>query len=432
MELIFCFVYIILFFLSLLKKETRLFIFPIFFFCYPNKSSYINIGMGFGLDDIFILSHLFISIFDFKYNKYVNANKEIKNWKLINLIILLIYILSNILGFLVDNLRNFIFLDYFRTTLLFSYTYFICLIYIENCRNIENIRSAKLGLIIASVYQAIIAYLVFYNPVSFSFFFDSNELLLGGDIAYRAVGSLKGPWELGGFLAIGFILILSELFDKKVKMKKFELFLLIFSLMVILFSIVLSTSRASWLLVAGALLVFTIQNPSKILFYSVPVILLGILLFSDQVDQVIGMVFHRIEYTTSSSSGLDNSSMERFIIWERLSKEFNIFYSMTGYGWQNFIKIFGTTPHNGYLSAFLGSGIIGLLIYYKFFKKIYSLSSKRFEQKVSFGVIPIFIGLSIYSLTTDTLFTAAVFKVLTIIGTLVVMNYSLTIKHKET
>ncbi|KEQ28922.1 hypothetical protein N180_15345 [Pedobacter antarcticus 4BY] len=424
LEIIFSIFYVFLFAISFYKKKYVLFILPIFVFCYPNKLSFINIGDGFGLDDIFILFHFGLAIVSRK-PKFSHII-EIRHWRLLNLMIFLTYVVTNLVGYGADSFSNFVLMDFVKSALLFAYTYFICIIYCSSINRQEQIRSGKIALIIATVFQSIIAILVYHYTSSFSFFYDSTEVLLSGDVAFRAVGSLKGPWELGGFLAIGYVLIYTELVFGR-KSSRLLTIMLVFGLLFTIYALVISTSRASWLFVLASTIVLFFKKPSKQLFYSFILVIVSFLLFQNYLDRVGELIMHRFLQTTASNNGaLDNSSEERFIIWNKLYNNYDFTYALFGYGWQNFIRVFKTTPHNGFLSCFLAGGIIGTFVYFKFFYFIWKNQVVKVTRKfsnVNFGIPAIMAGLFVFSITTDTLFTNSVFKMLTIVGTLSVHDY---------
>lgn len=424
-ELILTALYLFLFIFSFYKKNYLFLALPIFVFCYPQNLNYINTSWGFGLDDLFILSHFLLTL-------SVNSNSNyplLKRWKLINLGILVIFLFSNISGFAVDDFTNFHFLSFFKAAALFSYAYFICIIYCAKIISIKDIHQAKMYLIFAVFIQCLIAIAVYFFTEKFSFYYDSTDILKSGDVTFRAVGSLKGPWELGGVLSIGYVLVHTEIMSasKKTIWKQIYLGAI---LTLILYTVILSYSRASFLFILFSTLILLRRNPIKQLLFGLIIFIPVFLLFHEIFEAIITRLIHRLEFATKLNSGnLDNSSLSRFETWNRIFDTYNVFYFFTGYGWRNFQYYFGTTPHNGFLSLIISSGFFGLIVYYNFFKTLWQnrnvyLNYKAQEPTI-FGILSIFAGLFFYSMTTDTLFTDAVFKMLTIIGSLVILQKSI-------
>ncbi len=404
MEILIASLFILLFLISFKNSNYFLLVFPIFIFCYPENSNFISIS-GFGLDDVMIFIGFGRSVF-------VKDSSTLKyRWRVLHLSVLILFIFSNLTGYLVDDFVNFDLLLFVKSLINNFYWYAITCIYIAFSSKVSLSVILK-GIVFSVLIQAIIGIVVYYYFSEFSFFYSASDSLLEPTATLRAVGSTRGPWELGGFLVIGFLLIFKLSIDDNRYINKY---ILICSIFLIVIALILTFSRASWGFLLVGVLVILISHPIKTfkkLIFIFPILLLIGLPF---LEELLSMIDHRINYTFNGSSGgeLDTSSQARIDIWKMFMDKYNFGYFLQGYGWQNIKFIFGTTPHNGILSLFLSSGLFGIYIFYRIF--IFLIRYEINSNVIPF--YPILIGYSFYMLTTDSFFTDSVVILLNILYT---------------
>ncbi|MDM1415684.1 O-antigen ligase family protein [Myroides odoratimimus] len=413
MELIFTLFFVFLFLIAILKRKTFVWIFPIFVLCYPHNSNMLNFG-GVGLDKFLVLFGFFI------FRKNNNISLTHKKWMTLLFCIWFLDVFSNLVGYFIDDFENFRYEIYLKGLLLSIFNLCIVFLYIRIIRN-KEVENVVNSLILACTVQALFGVLLYYNHNMFSFLYNSSEHLISGETTLRAVGTTKGPWELGGLLAFGYVLVLFCLVKYRLGLKGRLIY--ISSFIIILLALILSMSRAGWLFVFVSTLVLFVYNIKKMTGFLLILFLFSAVFLVSYLESFIDLINHRVLYTFKFNSGrLDNSSQTRLDLWEYFLSKFEWAYIFFGYGWQNLIAKFGTSTHNSFLSLFLSTGLFGLVLYFKYFKILF-IEYFKYNIKEVLPYSILIVGFFFYSLTTDAFFTQSVMYMLNFLGCIIV-NYT--------
>lgn len=419
MEFLFGVFFLTLFLIALFKHSFFVWILPIFVLCYPHNSSLLNIG-GVGLDKLLI----FLGVI-----KYFNKNSYTylqRKWLRILFYLFFLQIFSNFFGYFIDDFENFNQELYLKGLVITIYNLVLIFLYIKVIAG-ERLDKIIDSLVLACVLQGLFALLLYYNFSLFYFLYSSSEHLVSGATTLRAVGTTKGPWELGGLLSFGYILLLYRITNGINSKKKLLVYFL--GLVIIIAALIMSMSRASWLFVFICSSILLVINFRKMISFILPVFIILSLFFISYLESFIEIINHRVLYTFKFNSGkLDNSSQARIDLWDYFYQNFEIAYIFTGYGWQNLIAKFGTSTHNSFLSLFISNGIFGYVLYYNYFKVLFK-EYFRSNAKEYIPFVVIVIGFFFYSLTTDAFFTQSVVYMLNFIGCIILCAKSSKVKN---
>lgn len=179
-----------------------------------------------------------------------------------------------------------------------------------------------------------------------------------------------------------------------------------------LYSLVLTESRAGWLLLSVSLIYLIAKGNTAVLRSAIFCIILCLIAINFWLDweKVSFMITHRVEFTYNNNvtGGIDASTMGRFYIWEKVVNDYNPLYLITGYGIRNAYNIFGSTTHNTYLSLFIYSGLIGYVVMSKMIMAAKHLSGNSEKNARTFLNAALF-GICAYGLSADILYDIRVF-----------------------
>jgi O-antigen polymerase len=128
----------------------------------------------------------------------------------------------------------------------------------------------------------------------------SLHLLSGNNQYFNITGTFGNPGQLGGFLAVSFLLSLSYLllaFRKAIPRKRKPVLILILSgnLIITLYAVALTGSRAAWLAILAGIIVLIATSGYKPptlmkIFFPVGIILIGVMMWFYKPDSASGRV----------------------------------------------------------------------------------------------------------------------------------------------
>jgi hypothetical protein len=236
----------------------------------------------------------------------------------------------------------------------------------------------------------------------------------------RAIGSTKGPWIMGALTAMSSIIALNLTVEGPRKGRLVSLIIFCFSIL----GLILSRSRASWLMFAFSIPFFISYSKNRLRF--IFIIFLAAILFLN-IPFIYNTILFRVQYTLSfGSDTLDTSSIGRILQWKELFTKYEFKYLLTGYGKYSAESILGwDTLHNVILSTLTFNGIIGLFFFgYLYFSLLKTLRFVMKNEKDHYlksawkGIYIALISLLVYSMTADTFYSFLIMLSLFYLGTL--------------
>lgn len=236
----------------------------------------------------------------------------------------------------------------------------------------------------------------------------------------RATGSTKGPWIMGALTAISSIVALNIAVEGPRKDRFVSLVIFSFSIL----GLILSRSRASWLMFIFSIPFFLYYSKSKLRF--IMVILLAVIVLIN-IPFIYDTILFRVRYTLSfGTDTLDTSSISRILQWKELFTKFELKYLLTGYGKYSAERILGwDTLHNLILSTLTFNGLMGLLffgyIYYVLLKTLLFVmrnEKDHYLRSAWKGMYIALICLLVYSMTADTFYSFLIMLSLFYFGSL--------------
>lgn len=395
--------YFLLFLGGLVNNRIFAIALPIFTFVFPKQLTTLAFGDA-NLSTIFLLI-CGVKLLFVNYRKYTQCQMA---WtKVVLLYFGIVYIGTQI--------WSLFFIDYseYINTFKSIIDGLLCMFALLTMINIiidQNRREYLLiGLIVTVLLESIVAIGLLNNFDTFSMFYSGLEFN-SIDEYFRATGTFNGPWALGGFLGISIVLLLFIFGSSKIN--KIGRVLIMACALTALYVLILTESRAGWLLLSISLLILMLRGSRVVMKGIVVSVVLGIIAVNYFLDweTISLLITHRVEYTYNNSvtGGVDASTMTRFYIWEKVLNNYNPLYLFTGYGIRNAYNVFGSTTHNTYLSLFIYSGLIGCAIIFKMILYARRLSTKSTKNVKKF-LTAIFIGICAYGLSADLLYDIRVF-----------------------
>jgi hypothetical protein len=361
---------------------------------------------GINFNDIYIVFLMIIILIkkNFKIEFYGIAK--------IVLFIVVMHFFTDILGTIFSlKIVSFKIIGFQLRTLIKSLEYlFISIIIYNSLKDEQDIKNIIYSLLITVFGLCIIAIFQYLNYDFGDYFYNVDRVIEEGH--ERATGTTKGPWALGGLMAMINLILLTIILNVKGNYKYYIIFL--FSLIAVIFS----RSRASWLMLAFGYFIIFYKSNRKIYFLSGFLFLALIIYFI--FPSLYETISFRVGYTFSFGKGvLDDSSAARIEIWKELFKSIDIWTLIFGKGSYGLKQIFETTPHNGYLAILLYNGVIGIMAYFILFysyfkknKKLLNLEQDNLLKSLWHGIFISTIAFFTFNLVTEAYYTFSIMVVL--------------------
>lgn len=383
--------YLLLFFYSFINRKIIPIALPIFLFAYPVNMPYINWG-AFGIDDLFIIASFVTSL---------KARGGIfDRWVNLNTLLFLIYSFGAFIGVL--TVDNYSIIDFFKSTLQYFY---LLIIVINIKKNSDLWTNFYIGLLFAVFIQSLFAIILYVQPLAFSYIADISAYIIDNSV-FRASGTFKGPWDLGGVLVITVLFLYYFLDTIK---GKCVIVLQVITLILAVYAIVLTNSRSSWLFFITSMPIIFFKQKVKYLYLFVSICFFVSFFFDYSL--IFQHIDSRINYTFDGNS-LDSSSQARLDIWYDILSKISFPYLLIGCGSVYFFSMFNHTPHNSYLAILCYSGLLGLIVFLRYFYFVFTIFIKT---RYRVFIISLILGFSLFSLTVDSLYTPAIIHVLSFV-----------------
>lgn len=310
----------------------------------------------------FLINLLYILI-SFKYlfskkNIESNEKKKFKIKKSIIIATLAVFFLE-VIHF--NNIYSDFYSQIFNAINL-AFDFFICVILIQEKRNFNDYRKISLSLLLGVISSAIIFILANDNIISMIF-----------SSRYRLSAYGNDPNYLSFYIILGVCAILFCSYYNKLS-------IIDILVLVIVSGIGLLTSSKMCILCLISIFVIYIYTLFKksfrklfsVIFKILPITLLFILLFNNELTYLIEKFFERFEESYSSSS-LGNLTSGRseiliFYIDQMYSSLFSILFGR-GINYYSYYQIKGASllAHNTYFDFLLSWGILGVIVFLIFF-----------------------------------------------------------------
>lgn len=400
METIVAIVYLTMFFLGLSSRKYLALFLPVFSFCFPVGAEYLNYG-EIGLYIIFIILAFFIF---YVSKRHVPEFKFVRAWRrstvqyfvIIGLLSLLLSVLFAPQTMISAGKDGVLWILYLLVFLLYS----------DLCGSAEHREYVIGGFMFAAAFQSIVTIGLLRDFDTFHVFYDGKDMSEIGEY-WRGSGTFKGPWDLGGYLALSIVMFLMA-FD--VTGKKVVRLLLYGVIGICLYALALTLSRASWLMLLAAVFYILYFYKKKIFSIAVPLLLL-VIVFASAIDfdAIADQVSHRIVYSyqNQETGGIDNSTLARLDIWDKMIHNYSGAYFLTGYGIKYAFLVFGSTSHNTFLSLLMYGGLIAVWFVVLWVKKLIWIS-RRLPKRSRVFIQALLLSAMLYGLTADILYNLKV------------------------
>ena len=393
--------YLVMFFLGLSSRKYLALFLPVFSFCFPVGLESLNYGEV-GLYVIFILlAFVIFSVFKRRGPELKFAGvwrrSTVQYFLIIGLFSLLLSVLFAPHTVISAGKDGVLWVLYLMVFLLYS----------DLCGSAEDREYVIGGFMLAATLQSIVTIGVLRDFNTFYMFYDGKDLNEMAGEYWRGSGTFKGPWDLGGYLALSIVMFMMT-FD--VTRKKIVRLLLYGVIGVCLYALALTLSRASWLMLLAAVIYILYFYKKKVFSIVVPLLLL-VIIFASAIDfnGIADQVSHRIiySYQNQETGGIDNSTLARLDIWDKIIHNYNVVYFLTGYGIKHAFLVFGSTSHNTYLSLLIYGGLIAVSFVVYWIRKLIWISKKLPRQSRIF-IRALLISAMLYGLTADILYNLKV------------------------
>jgi O-antigen ligase len=366
--------------------------------CYPHALTQNLLPLNVGFDDLFI-TFVFITTVG---QRAMAGGLRFGKWGLFVLTYWILFVLSNAFGMAYMHIEGavvFVMKDMIKS----SSVVMMALIMLNSIDNEKQIQSVIRWFMIGAAGLSILAILQFVVPYKVAAFYQLEAIGAGAEVI-RATGTTRGPWAIGGVLGMAAVLCLALLtIVRGVISRPFPAVCAILSIT----AIILSNSRAGFMLVAaGTLAVFVFSKKPITALAMVAIVASVMVVFPYLVQRMIA----RIEQT-GGIGYLESSAAWRIIIWKKMLSEFDMGSAFIGLGLLGSYVRYGYTPHSYYVGVLVQTGIIGVFYFTALAVSLWrhTWSNIRFAEGSTFrmalwkGIFSLNIGILAYSLTADTL-----------------------------
>jgi len=373
--------------------------------CYPHAATEEVLPLNIGFDDLYV-SVLFVIVL---IRRQLDEQRvRFGRWGALVLSFWLISLISNLVGMLLlpqvagpvpilkDTLKQITFP-------------FVALIVLNAVTTPEQIRQLVRWLLIGCIGLSVVAILQWFMPYQVAAFYHSQQFA-PGERVIRATGTTRGPWELGGVLALAVIMSVSLLtIGGGIVRRLVPLLCAGFGF----FALILTTSRASWLFLLCGVLVVLVVGKRPIRGLIVVGLVASLLIV---FPMLLETVQYRVEYTGSLQS-LDHSSRTRLDIWRHILGQLDFGSILLGVGSLGAFSKYQYTPHNYYIAIITQYGLAGVVYFVVLGTALVRriLMNMRREQNrdnaaIWKGILATTLGFLAYSLTADSLNTDLIAK----------------------
>jgi len=401
MLIFFSVLYLLIFVIPILDKSKALSVFWFILFLYPHQLIDFLPG-GINIYDIFLI-FTFIVI-ACKQGFIIKINKIV----LLGLGVILLILFSELISLFILQ-KHFIQIpikELLRSNIKYAEYALIALLATNVIRNNYAKEEHLINTFLISI--ALLSLLGICQTLSFpfsKFFYNvDNQILVPSN---RATGSTKGPWIMGALCAFASIITLNLIIEGPKKKKIFAILIFILSLI----GLILSRSRASWLMFIVSIPIFLYFSKYKFRFLIVITIMIIVLL---NIPFLYELIKFRFLYTLSFNEyTLDNSSLSRINQWIEVFNIYDFKFLFSGYGMFSAQNIIGWhTIHNTFLTSLVFNGLIGLIFFgYLFFVFVKVVKTAIIHEQDIYlkavwkGFLIALISLLAYSMTADTFYS---------------------------
>lgn len=264
---------------------------------------------------------------------------------------------------------------------------------------------------IAIIGLSVLAILQYFFPEMAAPFYQA-EYMGAGEEVWRATGTTRGPWEIGGVLGVSIILCTALLvLGRGIISRPLPIVCAIVSLV----AIILSRSRAGWLFMVTGVLTILILSKKPVTTLVVVAIIASITLLFPILSEIF---VERVEQTGTLGS-LSDSVTARFMIWKKMLTNISIGSIIVGIGRIGAYARYGHSAHNYYIAVLVETGIIGIFYFILLALSLWrrTWTNIRFTQNPTIlalwkGIFAVNVGVLFYSIPVETLDVDLVAKAL--------------------
>jgi O-antigen ligase len=287
----------------------------------------------------------------------------------------------------------------------------VAFIVLNGVEDLNQLPRVARWFLISSIGLSILAILQFYYPEIVAPFYQLQRVTAGGEV-WRATGTTRGAWEIGGVLGVSIIISIAFLVLARGVISR-PLAMVCAMLSVV--AIILSRSRSGWVLVSvGAFTILALSKKPVTAIIMVAVVGSIIVAFPFLAE----MTVERVE-DTRTFGGWSESVAWRFRIWKIMLTNITFGSGIIGVGRMGAFARYGYSAHNLYVSALAETGVVGvcyfILLAISLWRRTWSNIS--LEQNLRLmaiwkGIFVVNIAILFYSIPVDTLDVDLVAKVL--------------------
>jgi len=384
-----------------------LFLWPVLLF-YPHALMQNMLPFNIGFDDLYVAFVFIVTLI----HRLAKGEFRFGKWGLFTLAFWLLIVLSSFYGIAYENIGAVGVGVVVKDVIKRSTIIMVAFIMLNGIDDFDQLLRAARWFFIGAIGLSILAILQFFYPQVAAPFYQVEEIVPGAEV-WRATGTTRGPWEIGGFLGITIVLCGSFLaIPRGVLSRVIPLICAILSMV----AVILSGSRSGWMLVAvGVFTVFIISKRpiaatvAIVSFASVIVV----------VPLLAEMIMMRMGQTTTAAGTLIESATLRFTIWKEILSSISIGSAIVGVGRVGTFVRCGHSAHSFYVAALAETGIVGICYFIFLGISLWrrTWSHIRLEQNPAMmalwkGIFSVIIGVLFYGLTVETLDVDLVAKTL--------------------
>lgn len=373
---------------------------------YPHALTQDLLPFNIGLDDLFVAFVFVVTL----VRCLVGGQFRFGKWGFFVLTFWLLTVISSFYGVAYENLRfgGGIALKYVVKRSTIAMVAFIVLNGVEDLSQLPRVAR---WFLISSIGLSVVAILQFYYPEIVAPFYQLERVTAGAEV-WRATGTTRGAWEIGGVLGVSIIMSIAFLvLARGVISRPLAILCAILSLV----AIILSRSRSGWVLVAvGVFTIFVLSKKPITAIIMVAVVGSIIVAFPFLAE----MTAERIEQA-GTIGAWGESVAWRFRIWKIMLTNISFGSGIVGVGKMGALVRYQYSAHNYYVAVLTEMGIVGICYFILFGISMWRhmWSNIRLEQNPTAlalwkGIFSVNIGMLFYSVTVEALDVDLVAKAL--------------------
>jgi O-antigen ligase len=373
-----------------------LLLWPVLLF-YPHALMQDVLPFNIGFDDLYVAFVFIVTL----VHRLARGEFRFGKWGLFTLAFWLLIVLSSFYGTAYENIGAVGVGVVVKDVIKRSTIIMVAVIMLNGIDDFDQLLRAARWFFIGAIGLSILAILQFLYPQVVAPFYQMEKIAPGAEV-WRATGTTRGPWEIGGVLGITIVLCVSFLAISRGVLSRFiPLICAILSVV----AIILSGSRSGWTLVAVGVFTVFIFSKRPIVATVAVISVASVIVVS---PLLVEMIMTRMGRTVTTAGALSESATMRFTIWKETLSNITIGSTIVGLGRVGAFVRYEYSAHSSYVAALVETGIVGICYFILLGVSLWrrTWSHIRLEQNPAMmalwkGIFSANVGVLFYGLTNE-------------------------------